>query len=512
VTTAPGEKPHPKTTIFAWGANGSGQLGNTDFENNVRLPTAVFELDDEIVAIEAGTHSVYAICADGTVYAWGENADGQLGDGTRVSRPTPKKIPGLTDVVAIAAWDAAYALKSDGTVWTWGIHSAHQIRNPRLAVEIVGRLRPVRIGALSDIVGVAASARAGFALRRDGRIHSWGGFEHGELGSSPMNVEDDFYPSSVQRANSGGGKQDTAGLTGLELLIASYGTVESEPIRDASAVTAGFLSAYALASDGTVWSWGHNDFGQLGWGDLSDARAIDRIKWELAHGVTFPKWPAADKVRNLSNVVALASKGLTAYALRRDGTVWAWGANDLGQLGQGSISPQQADGTLDHSITAKQVPNLKSVVSIAAMGDTAYAVHNDGRVSAWGDNRNNEVGDGETGVEAQPKLVRGLEGVSRVAAGVDFAVAVVPVRRPAGGCYVATAVYGSYDAPPVVTLRRFRDQQLAVTTAGRVFIRIYYALSPSIARKLRSFPLINRAVRRALDGLVARLEAKTARE
>lgn len=514
MSNAPTGASRPKTKVYAWGANGSGQLGTGDTVNNLLRPSPTLELEDEIVAIEAGVHSVYAISADGSVYSWGENSDGQLGDRTRVSRSTPRRIPGLSNVIAVAAWDAVYALKSDGTVWTWGVHSAQQVRNPGLAQRILSTLAPTQIDKLTDIVGVAASAHAGFALRRDGGVHSWGGYEHGELGAAPMNVQTGFYPNWVQRANSGGGKPDTTGKTGIELLIATGGKVSSEPIRDAKAIAAGYLSAYALAQDGTVWSWGHNDFGQLGWGELSNAPSIYRIQAEHAQGVTFPKWPAADKVRNLSNVVAIASKGLTAYALRGDGTVWAWGANDLGQLGRGAIQSSRSDGMLDFAIDAAPVPGLSNVTSISAMGDTVVALHGDGRVSAWGDNRNNEVGDGTSGVQPRPTPVAGLTGVRSVAAGIDFVVAIIPdpvstkSTDSAGGCYVATAVYGSYDAPAVLTLRRFRDERLILSGRGRAFIRIYYALSPRLARRLAGAPRANAAVRHVLDALVARLDGR----
>jgi len=488
-----------KTKIYAWGANVSGQLGIDEQVEALLEPSLVMELDDDIVAIEAGVNSVYAICADGSVYAWGENSDGQLGDGSTVSRSTPKKIPGLWDVVAIAAWDAVYALKSDSSVWTWGRHSAQQVRNPLLARQIHDSLVPIGISKLTGIVGVAASANAGFALRSDGGVHSWGGYEFGELGATPMVVQTGFYPSWVQRANSGGG------------------ALTSQPVRDGKAIAAGFLGGYALAEDGSVWSWGHNDFGQLGWGEQSTEIASRRIQAEMEQGVSFPKWPAADKVRNLSNVVAVASKGLTAYALKKDGTVWAWGANDLGQLGRGSIQPPQSDGTLDYRISAEQVPNVRDVKSISAMGDTVFAVHRDGRVTAWGDNRNGEVGAGALGLQPSPTPIPGLTGVRAVAAGIDFAVAIVPVpartvARPAtkqgsGGCYIATAVYGSYDAPPVMTLRRFRDQHLVKSVIGRVFVRVYYLLSPSAARHLGRAPLLSAAVKRVLDRLVARLDA-----
>ena len=512
------EAVRPKTKIYAWGANVSGQLGTSDLVDELAQPSLTIEFDEDIVAIEAGVHSVYAVCADGTVYAWGENSEGQLGDGTRVSRSTPRKIAGLRDVVAVAAWDAAYALKSDGTVWTWGAPSAEQIRNPLLARQVLGSLVPTPMGKLTNIVAIAASAHAGYALRSDGGIHSWGGFEYGELGAPPTNVDNAFSPSWVQRANSGGGKLDPTGKSGMERLVAIGGRVASEPVRDAKAIAAGFLSAYGLAHDGTVWSWGHNDFGQLGWGELTTTPAGHQIQVELAQGVVFPKWPGADKVRNLTGVVALASKGLTAYGLREDGTVWAWGANDLGQLGRGRIRPPGADGSLDCSISAEQVPDLAGVKAISSMGDTVFAVHADGRVTAWGDGRNNETGVGTPGIQHRPTAVPGLAGVRAVAPGIDFAVAVVPKlapvtvretdRKGSGGCYIATAVYGSYDAPPVITLRRFRDEYLAGSALGRAFIWLYYWASPSVAVRLSGAPVVSAAVRRVLDAVVTILNTR----
>src|SRR5437762_10266468 len=169
------------------------------------------------------------------------------------------------------------------------------------------------------------------------------------------------------------------------------------PLHIALAIAATVLlstgTAAASPAPGGAWGWGDNADGQLGNG------TITRYGGE----------PVAVQVKNLTNVQALAGGSNFSVALKTDGTVWAWGNNGWGQLGQGNYQS---------STVPLQVPGLRGVRAIAAGALTGLALQSDGTVKAWGFNYYGQVGDGVSGPnELSPVSVRGLTGVVAVAAG-----------------------------------------------------------------------------------------------
>jgi alpha-tubulin suppressor-like RCC1 family protein len=170
-------------------------------------------------------------------------------------------------------------------------------------------------------------------------------------------------------------------------------------VRD---IAAGAFSAYAIRDNGTAWAWGDDSFGQLGTGSGSGVVATPQELTRLTH------------------VVAIAASTSDGYALLGDGTVWAWGDNSLGELGGGGCGPAPAgrpDTCLGSSVP-QRVPDLTEVVAIAAGGDSVYALRRDGSVWAWGDDEFGELGDGVRRLdEGAPVKVRGLSHVVAIAAG-----------------------------------------------------------------------------------------------
>jgi len=319
----------PDGTVWAWGHNAYGQLGNgTTFD---RASAAQVTSLNGVTAIGTGDYHAVAMRQDGTVWTWGYNAYGQLGDGTVADRSSPVQVPGLSGVTSLAVGGYhTVALRQDGTVWAWG-HNTYGGLGDGTTTQ---RTSPVQVPGLSGITALAAGEHYTVALRQDGTVWAWGYNNIGQLGDGTTTHRS--TPAQVP------------GMSGVTALIAGrYHTV-------------------ALRQDGTVWAWGYNDWGQLG----------DGTRTHRSSPV---------QVTGLSGVTALAAGSMHTLALRQDGTLWAWGYNTLGQLG---------DGTTVSRYTPVQVPGLSGVTALAAGTYHTLALRQDGTLWAWGNNDYGQLGDG----------------------------------------------------------------------------------------------------------------------
>ena len=233
-------------TVWAWGFNSAGQLGN-DTATNSAIPVQAMGLND-VVAVAAGSVHTVALKRDGTVWTWGSNSRGQLGDGTSTGRRTPVPVNGLLNVrngvVAIAAGEGhTVALQGDGTVWTWGLDNVGQLGDGTPGGT---QFLPVQVPGLSGVITVAAGGNYTVALRDDGTVWAWGLNSSGELGDGT--TTDRAAPVQV------------TGPGGIDFLS---GIV---------AVAAGRDHTLALRNDGTVWAWGRSQYGGLGDGTNSGTR------------------------------------------------------------------------------------------------------------------------------------------------------------------------------------------------------------------------------------------------
>jgi alpha-tubulin suppressor-like RCC1 family protein len=268
-------------TLWAWGGNAYGQLGDGTTTKRT-TPVQVMGLDN-VEAVAAGDNHSLALKKDGTVWAWGYNNHGQLGDGTTTTRTTPVQIAGLTNVAAIATkTDHSLAVKKDGTVWAWGKNNYGKLGDG----TAVTRYTPVQVVGLSGVVSVAAGYLTSLALKQDGTVWGWGFNESGMIGDGTTTTK----LTPVQ----------TTGLSGATVIVA------------------GDLHALALKQDGTVWGWGENFSGQLG-----DGTTTQRI--------------TPVQVTGFSGVAFVRAGGMHSLALKQEGSTWAWGYNYDGQLGNGSI-------------------------------------------------------------------------------------------------------------------------------------------------------------------------------
>ena len=355
--------------------------------------------------LAAGGFSAYALGVNGEVWAWGDDMEGQLGNGSvNTASDVPLRVVGVRRASALAASDnTAYALGEGGTVWAWGDDGQGQAANGRTAYS---QRRPEVISHLSGVTEVAAGGYSAYALGTGDRVWAWGDNSMGQLGTS-LSVNGEVFPHQMAR------------LAGVEHLIAGESTAYAlrkggtvwawgddsfaelgrrlstpaspEPLRlprlrGVVMIAASAFTGFALARGGTVWAWGDGSFGLLG---------ANQCGLRPRHKCLSSSEPV--RVSGLGHVVAIAAGGQSAYALGADGTVWAWGSNAYGQLG---------DGTTKASTKPERVARLRHVVSIAAGGSAGYALEADGTVWAWGDNSYGQLGNGTTVSSATPVRVR----------------------------------------------------------------------------------------------------------
>lgn len=272
-------------TVWTWGWNENGQMGDGTYANNRSSPIQVSGLTGAI-AIAGGHKHTIALKSDGTVWAWGYNGVGQLGDGSHDSRNTPVQVSKLKDVTAIATGRYhTIALKSDGTVWAWGWNDYGQLGDG----TYVSRSTPVEVSAFIDVAAIAAGDDHTIALKSDGTVWTWGENLYGQLADDMNKYTKRNTPAQVN---------------GLDDIVAIDG---------------GMYHTIVLKSDGTVWTWGYNSYGQLGRVTVdADSRIIP------------------GQVNSLSNITAIAAGGVHNLALKSNGTIWAWGYNRNGELGSGT--------------------------------------------------------------------------------------------------------------------------------------------------------------------------------
>ena len=327
-------------TVWNWGIGSQGQLGDGTSGAALNPPRAVTPLQvlgiDGVDSVEDSNGFVLALKSNGTVWGWGNNFNAQLGDGASVSpRARPVQTVGLTNVKGIAAGDFhGAAVKTDGTVWVWGA--------PVLTGGFDLITKPVQLNGIADVTAIAGGSRHLLMLKSDKTVWAIGTNQMGQLGNG--NTANSTTPVQV------------AGLSNV------------------ARIAAGEEFSLALKEDGTIWAWGINFNGQLGPGGGS---------------TDFSPHPNAIQVTGLpggmTNIAAGKSFGL---AIAGDGTIWGWGDNSAHQLGHGNGSFQTP--------TPGQIPNFNNVVSIAAGANHSVALKSDGSVWGWGSNSDGQLGDGTT--------------------------------------------------------------------------------------------------------------------
>jgi alpha-tubulin suppressor-like RCC1 family protein len=331
-------------------ACGGGDDSDTDYATYELISSTVF-----------GEHSV--VIDRGETKAWGANGYGQLGLGDKLNKSTPKVVAKteaktFSSVSIGGAHTVALNTDAGGTVWAWGHNASGQLG----VGTLVTKISPAQVLALDGVnfldgvKAVAAGGKHTLAIAADDTVLAWGSNITGQLGDRTLVSKS--VPVKVDLAE---------GVT-------------------ITAVAAGGDFSLALASDGTVWAWGNNSKGQLGNNTLVASSFPVQVVMPNADEV--PEVLDDDFV-HITGITAIAAGGSHALALKDDGTIYAWGYNEFGQLGDGTITSRKV------AVTVVKPDALKLLVptAISAGLDHSVAIIG-GEVSAWGYNYYGQLGNG----------------------------------------------------------------------------------------------------------------------
>jgi alpha-tubulin suppressor-like RCC1 family protein len=380
------------------------------------LPLAAVVSPATVVSIWGGARHCIVLKSDGTVWDWGFNWFGKLGDGTASTfgatatnndRHTPVQVHGsgdvgfLTGINAIMGGEAHnFALKADGTVWSGGGNSLGQLGDG----TNTDRYTPVQISGLTSVTSLGGRGYHSLAIKSDGSVWTWGFNGSGQLGDgTTTNRNVPVAVNGLDGVTAITGGYDFSIALNLDHTLRSWGSNQHGQLGTGSAasstipltvsgmsnvvqVSAGWKHALALKSDGTVWTWGQNFNGELGNGTSTDSSV-----------------PV--QVAGLTGVIAVSGGDCHSAALKSDATVWAWGCNNTAN-GVGNF--EVGDGTGIERHTPVQVVGLTGVIAIAARDYHNIALKADGSVWTWGFNANGQLGDNTTIDRSTPVQVLGL--------------------------------------------------------------------------------------------------------
>ncbi|KAA5538863.1 RCC1 domain-containing protein [Adhaeribacter rhizoryzae] len=331
--------------VYGWGGEDNGELGNGTSNSATPVDISGYGAlaGKTIVTVATGRNYKLALDSDGKVYVWGGN-NGAL----------PLEVSDLSDITAIAVGDAhSLALKSDGTVYAWGAGGEGQLGDGHFepgsyAVPFRGSTS-LPVGGLLGVIAISAGANHSLAVKSDGTVYAWGDDSYGQLGNGYIRSGDDYLTKST----------------------ASAVPEKVNALFDVIAVAGGSHHSIGLKSDGSVYTWGN-----AGYGPSTSKKPV--------------------QVTELSEIIAIASGTQHSLALKLDGTVYTWGYGEGGQLG---------NGTYSSSSVPVQVKDLSDVTAIAGGLFHSQARKLDGTVYAWGGNNYGQLGSSASSNSAVPVLV-----------------------------------------------------------------------------------------------------------
>ena len=326
--------------------------------------------------LQSGGNHVVAIHTDGTLWAWGNNSEGTVGDGTINQRAEPVMISPDTNWVSIAAGhNHSLALKADGTIWTWGsnFQNALGLNSNEQYITI-----PAQIGTATNWASIAAGHSTSFAIKKDGTLWGWGNNLLGQIGNG--NSQPVREPVMVTSANDWktiiGGDDFTAAIKKDGTLWTWGSGVPKQLGTDADWASASTGSQYGLAikTNGTLWAWGVNSSGQFGNGTFDSSSTPIQIG-------TDTDWKQA--------VAAF----MNSYFIKNNGTLWSCGSKFRGMLGNGTTAVVNNNDAYSAVIT--QVGTDADWVTVSSQLYQVIALKKNNAGWGWGSNYFGQLGVGK---------------------------------------------------------------------------------------------------------------------
>jgi alpha-tubulin suppressor-like RCC1 family protein len=306
----------------------------------------------QVQSVSAGGYHTCAVKTDHTLWCWGGDGYGQLGDGTTAGSLVPVQVSGhATDWAAVSAgFQHACAVKTDHSLWCWGWNDAGQLGDGTTTVQP----NPVPVQVSGHATGWAAVS-AGYqhtcAVKTDGTLWCWGENTYGQLGDG------------------------TPGDSLVPVQVSGHAT-------DWAAVSAGLLHTCAVKTDHSLWCWGYNGYGELGNGATTDSLVPVQVSGHA------------------TNWAAVTAGQYHTCAVKTDHTLWCWGENGYGTLGDGS--------TTSSPVPVQVSGHATDWAAVTAGDDDTCAVKTDHTLWCWGVNLYGELGDGSTTSSPVPVQVSGM--------------------------------------------------------------------------------------------------------
>jgi alpha-tubulin suppressor-like RCC1 family protein len=362
-------------TLWGWGDNTYGQLGigsGTGPNTPVRIGA-----DNTWKLIASGNRSNYAIKTNGTLWVWGDNFSGELGNGNNIGVNVPVQSGSSNTWVDIApGFSHAVGVQVDGVLKTWGRNQYGRLGDG----TTVDKNSPVTISTITGWLMATGGSQHTAALKMDGSIWAWGWNNIGELGVASAGVQQSFFAPILSDSSAGYislHSEKGTGNIGLKAdgTLWRFGDtfpgnihvpVQLENQDDWVFATTGVSSGAGIRSNGTLWTWGRNQYGNLGL------------------GYTSLGFTPLTQVGTDTDWVYVSVGHLHSLALKSDGSLWAWGYNATGTLG---------NGTYQDSYIPVRVGNANNWV--AAMADYHFSsagIRSDGTLWVWGQNFDGVLG------------------------------------------------------------------------------------------------------------------------